>query len=102
MNTHRVHRPNKLPDPWMFDSNALLKELERIRHLMLSIPISQKNLSSINTVIDGMWRLEEQLRYLLQLHAQGQAAFAEKAQPISSTTKKPKTAAEPIRVHKVA
>jgi hypothetical protein len=34
-----------------------------------------------NSVIDALWRLEEQLRYLLRLHKSAQNAFAKKSQP---------------------
>src|SRR5438034_5139989 len=33
-------RPDQLPDPWLLDSEALLKELARIRELTLRIPPS--------------------------------------------------------------
>jgi len=35
-----------------------------------------------NVVVDAIWRLEQQLRYLLHLHREGQHAFAQKADPL--------------------
>jgi hypothetical protein len=71
--------PEKLPDPWLIDSAYLLKELSRIRELTLAIPLTMASSLPQNSVIDALWRLEEQLRYLLRLHAAGQSAFAQRA-----------------------
>ena len=30
--------PDRLPDPWLFDSEKLLRELDRIREMILLIP----------------------------------------------------------------
>ena len=73
--------PDRLPDPWLFDSEYLLKELTRIRELALLVPVSTKVIDMhmpINTVIDAVWRLEETLRYLLRLHRDGQVQFVKK------------------------
>ncbi len=72
--------PENLPDPWLVDSAYLLKELSRIRELTLAIPLTLASSLPQNSVIDALWRLEEQLRYLLRLHAAGQSAFAQRAQ----------------------
>jgi hypothetical protein len=72
--------PEQLPDPWLVDSAYLLKELSRIRELTLQIPLTIEASLPQNSVIDALWRLEEQLRYLLRLHAAGQSAFAARAQ----------------------
>ncbi len=71
--------PEQLPDPWLIDSAYLLKELSRIRELTLQIPLTLAASLPQNSVIDALWRLEEQLRYLLRLHAAGQSAFAQRA-----------------------
>ncbi len=71
--------PEHLPDPWLIDSAYLLKELTRIRELTLQIPLTLAASLPQNSVIDALWRLEEQLRYLLRLHAAGQSAFAQRA-----------------------
>jgi hypothetical protein len=74
--------PEQLPDPWLIDSAYLLKELSRIRELTLQIPLTIEASLPQNSVIDALWRLEEQLRYLLRLHAAGQSAFARRAQKL--------------------
>jgi hypothetical protein len=71
--------PENLPDPWLIDSAYLLKELSRIRELTLAIPLTLASSLPQNSVLDALWRLEEQLRYLLRLHAAGQNAFAQRA-----------------------
>jgi hypothetical protein len=80
----RTIAPEQLPDPWLLDSVYLLKELTRIRELTLQIPLTIEASLPQNTVIDAIWRLEEQLRYLLRLHTAGQSAFAQKAKRLSS------------------
>ena len=34
-----THPPEKLPDPWLFDSETLLRELDKCRELVLQIPV---------------------------------------------------------------
>ena len=70
--------PEKLPDPWLFDSEALLRELDRCRELVLDIPISNPNAThfGINVAVTALWNLQDNLRHLLQLHRQGQSAWA--------------------------
>ena len=72
--------PEALPSPWLIDSEYLLNELSRLRELVLRVPYHNNSTLPINTVIDSIWRMEEQLRYLLQLHKQGQRSFAQKVQ----------------------
>ena len=70
-------RTNKLPDPWLFDSEALLRELDRCRELTLQIPITDPNAThfGIQLAVNAQWTLRENIRYLLQLHRDGQRAF---------------------------
>jgi hypothetical protein len=75
------HSAKKLPDPWLFDSELLLRELAKIREAVLRIPVNENSHSDINAVIDRVWRLEGNLKFLLQLHAEGQRRFQEKALP---------------------
>ena len=76
--THTQRPPEKLPDPWLFDSQSLLRELDRCRELVLQIPIADHHAThfGINVAIDALWNLRENLRYLLALHREGQRAFA--------------------------
>jgi hypothetical protein len=76
------HRPPaKLPDPWLFDSEKLLRELDRCRKLVLQIPIGNTHAThfGINIAVDALWNLRDTLRHLLLLHREAQHAFAQKA-----------------------
>jgi hypothetical protein len=81
--THTQRPPEKLPDPWLFDSQSLLRELDRCRELVLQIPITDHHAThfGINVAIDALWNLRETLRHLLRLHREGQRSFAKKADP---------------------
>src|SRR5207245_6190055 len=76
-NDDMKHPPEKLPDPWLFDSEALLRELDRCRELVLEIPITNPNAThfGINVAVTAIWNLRENLRYLLAQHREGQRAF---------------------------
>src|SRR5438477_5040787 len=78
MNTSPTRPPEKLPDPWLFDSESLLRELDRCRELVLEIPITNPNAThfGINVAVTAIWNLRENLRYLLALHREGQRSFA--------------------------
>jgi hypothetical protein len=69
--------PQPLPDPWLFDSEALLRELDRCRELILQIPITNPNAThfGIQIAVAAIWNLSCNLRDLLHLHRQGQRAF---------------------------
>ena len=75
----KAFTPDKLPDPWLIDSEYLLRQLASIRELAFKVPFTNESYQPTNTVADAIWRLEEQLRYLLHLHRDGQRAFAQKA-----------------------
>jgi len=72
MNAPQRVSPEQLPDPWLLDTEGLLSELARIRELALRIPPVR---NAMNSVIDGVWDLEQRLRYCLHLHCEGQRAF---------------------------
>jgi hypothetical protein len=82
----RALTPDKLPDPWLIDSAYLLKELARIPELALRVPITNESYQPTNTVVDALWRLEEQLRFLLRLHREGQWSFAKKDHALREKT----------------
>lgn len=69
----------KLPDPWLADSEWLLKELAKTRETVLRIPFQLDNASDIKSAIDRIWNLERTVRELLQLHRAGQRSFAKQA-----------------------
>ncbi len=70
--------PYKLPDPWLFDTESLLREL------VLEIPVSNPNAThfGINVAVTALWNLRDNLRHLLQLHRQGQTSWAKTHQEI--------------------
>jgi hypothetical protein len=73
--------PEQFPDPWFFDSEKLINELDRIRESVLRIPTNGDKHAlhfGINNAISSIWNLREQLRYLLALHRDGQRAFAKR------------------------
>jgi len=56
--------PEQIPDPWHFDSAALLAELDRIRDLAVQIPPTfNAQIGPINTVINAIWDLRERLQF---------------------------------------
>ena len=76
--------PDKLPDPWLFDSELLLRKLEQCRELVMQIPISNPAAThqGIKIAVTTMSNLQDDLRFLLHLHREGQRAFAKQAQPV--------------------
>ena len=79
MNTPQRLTPERLPDPWLLDSESLLSELAQVRELALRIPpVRNDVLGPINSVIDALWDLEERLRYCLHLRCEAQRDFGKK------------------------
>ena len=75
----RHHPSEKLPDPWLFDSETLLRELDKCRELVLQIPVHNSETHfAANRAVHALWDLQSTLQFLLQLHRSGQRAFADK------------------------
>jgi hypothetical protein len=70
--------PEKMPDPWLFDSHFLLAELARVRELILRIPLHLDTFGPTNTAIMAISEVEDRLRYLLALHTEAQRSWAER------------------------
>jgi hypothetical protein len=72
-----ARKPEQLPDPWLFDSEALLRELERCRETVLQIPITNPNAThfGIQLAVNAIYNLTESLRYLLHLHREQQRSI---------------------------
>ena len=70
----------KLPDPWLFDSEALLREIARCRETVLQVPITNPNAThfGLQLAVSALWNLEENIRYLLHLHRERQRAVRKK------------------------
>ena len=73
---HPPHRPDTLPQPWLIGTAEILAELERIRGLALAVPLTLASNGPVNSVVDALWRFEQELRYVLRLQALAQSAFA--------------------------
>jgi hypothetical protein len=78
---------DQLPDPWLFDSEALLRELDRCRETVLQIPITNPNAThfGIQLAVSAIWNLTENLRYLLHLHREQQRAIRKRHDQSLST-----------------
>jgi hypothetical protein len=75
---HTPPETPKLPDPWLFDSEALLRELDRCRETVLQIPTNgdcNATHFGIQLAVNAIWNLSENLRYLLHLHREQQRAI---------------------------
>jgi hypothetical protein len=86
---------HRLPDPWLFDSEALLRELDRCRETVLQIPITDPNAThfGIQLAVNAIYNLTENLRYLLHLHREQQRSIRRQhdqslAESLSSTPSK--------------
>jgi hypothetical protein len=83
----QLHTPNNLPDPWLMDSEALIRELDRSRELANRIPIQNiETHFAVNSVVDALWNLRENVRFLLALHREGQRRFAQRAKQLAIET----------------
>jgi hypothetical protein len=82
----RYKRPAEaLPDPWLFDTEELLKELDRCRELILHVPApTNETHFALNIAIDALWNLRDHLRYMLSLHRDMQRSFAAKAEELKN------------------
>ena len=99
--------PETLPDPWLFDSEALIRELDRCRELALQIPARTQEVHfASNIVIDALWNLREQIRFLLALHCEGQRQWQRRAAKALSKrqTKRNdmRTEVRPVHAHRNA
>ena len=93
--------PDKLPDPWLFDSEKLLRELDRCREMVLLIPPpTHETHFATNIAIDALWNLRENIRYLLHLHREGQREFAKKSLPSQQSVSTPQNRRQPSRNRK--
>ena len=83
-------RPTEtLPDPWLFDSELLIRELDRCREMLLLIPAKDAATHfAIKIAVDANWNLRETIRYLLALHREGQRAWTKRAIELSKRQNK--------------
>jgi hypothetical protein len=79
--------PSRLPDPWLFDSEKLMHELDRCREKVLLIPTpTHESYFAANLAIDALWNLREALRYLIALQREGQRQFAKRHDSLNHDT----------------
>ncbi len=101
----QVLRPaSKLPEPWLFDSESLLRELDRCSELVNQIDISNPRAThfSINVAASALWNLRENLRYLLKLHSEGQSRWKRQGEQITQhLTEHPIAGAEGMKLKRV-
>ena len=73
--------PDKLPNPWLLDTELLLRKLEQCRELVMQIPISNPAATQdgIKIALNAVCTLQNDLRFLLHLHREGQRAFAKQS-----------------------
>jgi hypothetical protein len=86
----------KLSDSCELDAVHFLQELADVRDMLLRIPplpaehadqpdqvdyYTLANRSRIQSAVDRIYRLEDDLRFMLHLHREGQRSFAKKARP---------------------
>jgi hypothetical protein len=74
-------RLTAFPDPWLFDSEKLLGELDRCRELVMAIPDNADRHATHfqrEIAITALWNLRQTLRHLLHVHREGQRQFAKK------------------------
>ena len=74
-------------DLWSYDTAHLLDELAGIREIILRVPITLQTKSALQSAIDRIWRVEEDVRFLLSLQRDMQASFAQKAARLESQAK---------------
>ena len=74
-------------DLWSYDTAHLLDELAGIREMILRVPITLQTKSALQSAIDRIWRVEEDVRFLLSLQRDMQASFARKAAKLDSQAK---------------
>ena len=73
--------PKDYPDPWLFDTMALLAELDHVREAILRIPARQETFAPINAAVAIVWELRQRLQYLLTLTKERQRSWQAKTRP---------------------
>src|SRR5438128_10995780 len=71
-------------DLWSYDTAHLLDQLAGIREIILRVPITLQTKSALQSAIDRIWRIEEDVRFLLSLQRDMQTSFAQKAAKLES------------------
>ena len=93
----------KLPNPWLFDSEALLRELDRCRELTNQIPTNgdcNATHFGIQIAVNAQWTLRENIRFLLHLHRDQQRAIRKQhEQSLEKALSKPAALGTIVHLH---
>lgn len=81
--------PN-FPDPWLADSEWLLRELTKVREQILRIPFRLDTQSDIEAATGRIFNLEQRIRYMLHLQREGQRSFAKQSSDSQAPKKHPR------------
>src|SRR5437660_12561778 len=81
--------------PWLYDSEKLLEDLDRVRECLLRIPLTLDAYGPVNVALCAVWELRERLTYLIGLRAAMQDDWktraSEKERPAPEITAASKT-----------
>jgi len=89
---------DKLPDPWILNTEKLLEKLEKCREQVMNIPIRslEETQLGIRYALTEICNLQETLRCVLMLHREAQQRFAKNSgcstQPNATLPRRPETA----------
>jgi hypothetical protein len=79
---------DKLPDPWIINTEYLLEKLEKCRESVMNIPIRslEETQLGIRYALTEIVNLQDRMRYVLEYYRQAQQRWAKKAQPVKKHT----------------
>ena len=97
----RMHPNENFPDPWLYDTDALIKDLDYVRELLLKIPLHNDTHLPTNTAISALWDLRERLFFLAAMQREKQREWGKRGQdtkaPAETTPAKPARKVTSIR-----
>jgi hypothetical protein len=79
-----------LPDLYLIDSHKLMKEVSRIRRLVLQIPVNVESHAATQTVVDALWRMESDMIEILKVQAAIHSSWARKAEVLAEESQPPR------------
>lgn len=69
---HAAISPEKMPDPWLYDTAALIADLDHVRELINAIPLTMQGFGRVNAATAAVWELRERIRWLVRLRSEAQ------------------------------
>ena len=79
-----------LPDLYLVDSRKLMREVNRIKCLVLAIPVKCDTHSATQTVVDALWRLERDMDEILKVEATIRRRWTERADDLAEASQPPR------------